>query len=265
VTALRLAVLVALVGPRVPARPGAAVLTRRRSWVFAGVTLAAGMALLGVSLRVQPGDPLFLLLTTLTAAVWVVGGRLTGPAPGWGRERPPERRTGAAPGGTAGPRPGPDERGAQPPGGVRIGLTTRIVGPLVIGLALAAVFVAGALVVRQVPALNAAVDHVLAHADGAALVPAVLAAVLNGVAEEVYFRGGLYAVLTAHRPVLTSTVVYVVATAATGNPMLVFASATVGAVLAVERRATGGILAPVLTHVTWSTLMLFVLPPLFGP
>jgi hypothetical protein len=31
-----------------------------------------------------------------------------------------------------------------------------------------------------------------------------------------------------------------------------------------ERRATGGVLAPMLTHVTWSLLMLLVLPPLFG-
>jgi len=36
-----------------------------------------------------------------------------------------------------------------------------------------------------------------------------------------------------------------------------------GTVVGMERRASGGVLAPVLTHVTWSTLMLLVLPPLF--
>jgi hypothetical protein len=35
-------------------------------------------------------------------------------------------------------------------------------------------------------------------------------------------------------------------------------------VLGLQRRASGGILAPVITHVTWSTLMLFTLPPLLG-
>ena len=36
-----------------------------------------------------------------------------------------------------------------------------------------------------------------------------------------------------------------------------------GTLLAVQRRATGGIQAPLLTHLTWSTLMLRYLPPLF--
>jgi membrane protease YdiL (CAAX protease family) len=51
---------------------------------------------------------------------------------------------------------------------------------------------------------------------------------------------------------------------ATGNPRLVFAAATLGLVLGLQRRASGGVLAPILTHITWSTLMLFVLPPLFN-
>ena len=51
-------------------------------------------------------------------------------------------------------------------------------------------------------------------------------------------------------------------TVATGNPMLVFAALTLGTVLALQRRASGGILAPMLTHVTWSAIMLFALPSL---
>jgi len=42
--------------------------------------------------------------------------------------------------------------------------------------------------------------------------------------------------------------------------MLVFAAVTLGFVLALQRRASGGILGPVLTHVTWSLVMLFALP-----
>jgi membrane protease YdiL (CAAX protease family) len=84
------------------------------------------------------------------------------------------------------------------------------------------------------------------------------------VAEEVFFRGGLFAAIGRRHPVVISTVVYAAATLATRNPMLVFAAATLGVVLALQRRATGGILAPIVTHVTWSAMMLFLLPPLFA-
>jgi uncharacterized protein len=49
---------------------------------------------------------------------------------------------------------------------------------------------------------------------------------------------------------------------ATGNPMLVFAAFLLGLVLGLQRRASGGILAPILTHITWSTTMVLVLPAL---
>jgi membrane protease YdiL (CAAX protease family) len=50
---------------------------------------------------------------------------------------------------------------------------------------------------------------------------------------------------------------------ATGNLILVFAAIAVGLVLGLQRRATGGVLAPTITHVTWSLLMLLVLPLFF--
>jgi CAAX protease family protein len=37
-----------------------------------------------------------------------------------------------------------------------------------------------------------------------------------------------------------------------------------GSVVALQRRASGGILAPILTHITWSLSMLVVLPPIFA-
>jgi uncharacterized protein len=54
-----------------------------------------------------------------------------------------------------------------------------------------------------------------------------------------------------------------VATLVTGNVMLGFAAVVLGAVCGLERRASGGVLAPILTHITWSLSMLFVLPLLF--
>jgi membrane protease YdiL (CAAX protease family) len=46
--------------------------------------------------------------------------------------------------------------------------------------------------------------------------------------------------------------------------MLALAGLLLGALVGLERRATGGILAPIITHVVWSSSMLFVLPALFG-
>ncbi len=61
-----------------------------------------------------------------------------------------------------------------------------------------------------------------------------------------------------------TTVAYTLATAATGNVMLAFAAVLLGVVVGLERRASGGILAPILTHCTWSLTMLFALPLVFA-
>jgi uncharacterized protein len=90
----------------------------------------------------------------------------------------------------------------------------------------------------------------------------VLITVVNGVAEELFFRGALYAAIPRH-PVVVSTLAYTVATLATGNVMLGLAAVLLGLVVGLERRASGGVLAPILTHVTWSTSMLLVLPLIF--
>jgi membrane protease YdiL (CAAX protease family) len=85
----------------------------------------------------------------------------------------------------------------------------------------------------------------------------------NGVAEELFFRGALYASAGQRHPVATSTIAYTAATAATRNPALTLAGAAMGVLFGLQRRATGGVQAPVLTHLTWSLLMLRFLPPLF--
>ena len=62
---------------------------------------------------------------------------------------------------------------------------------------------------------------------------------------------------------LWTTLAYGVATMATGNVMLSFAAVLLGLVCGLERRASGGILGPILTHCTWSLAMLLVLPVVF--
>ncbi|QSB15825.1 CPBP family intramembrane metalloprotease [Natronosporangium hydrolyticum] len=203
---------------------------RRRRLVVA-TTFLIGAGLLGVSLRVEPGDDRFYWLTALLALVWAVGGLLSGPLH---------------------------------LGYVQVGRRFRrpVLTPVVVGATLAVVFVVGALVIRAVPLLRGYVDDVLAYATYGNLAVVVVIAVVNGVAEELFFRGGLFAAIGRRSPVLISTVAYALATVATGNLMLVFAAAVVGVVLGLQRRASGGILAPVITHVTWSLLMLLLLPVL---
>jgi uncharacterized protein len=62
-----------------------------------------------------------------------------------------------------------------------------------------------------------------------------------------------------------STVFYVIVTGlSTQNFMLGFAAVILGTVCALERRATGGVLAPMLTHFFWGLVMVLALPPIFG-
>ena len=75
----------------------------------------------------------------------------------------------------------------------------------------------------------------------------------------------LYTALGRHYPAVISTLIYIAAIlAATRNPMLGFVAIIVGAVCAFERRATGGVLAPMLTHFSWGLIMVLALPPIFG-
>lgn len=189
--------------------------------------------MLGVSLSVHPGDALFYPLTLAVAAIWLLGGVLSGPL-----------HLGYLPMRGASRRP--------------------FLTPIALGLVAGAVFLLGALVVREIPDLRAYVVTILDHAQQGTLWLIAVVALVNGAAEEVFFRGALFAAVGRRQPVVISTIVYGLATIATGNPMLVFAALTLGIVLALQRRASGGILAPVLTHLTWSMVMLFALPPLFG-
>jgi CAAX protease family protein len=186
----------------------------------------AGAALLGMSLVSEPDSPRFYGLTTGVAATWLVAGAAAGPAPA------PARR--------------------------------QVVGPIAVGIAAFAVFYLAALVARRIPVLGRAIAGVLTYAHHGRT-PLVLATtLLNAVAEEVFFRGTVYDVLDGRHPVATSTAVYVSVTGVTRNPALVLASLVMGTLFAWQRRSSGDVWAPILTHVTWSTLMLSVLPRLFS-
>ena len=122
-------------------------------------------------------------------------------------------------------------------------------------------FLAGAALVAQIPVLREPVEDLLDHARyGSLWIVAVITAI-NGVAEELFFRGGLYSAVGRNRPVLITTIVYALATVATGVVLLVFAALALGTLVGLQRRVTGGVLGPIITHLTWSLGMLFLLPP----
>jgi uncharacterized protein len=205
----------------------------RRRRIVAAITLVLGASALGFLLAVKPGSALFYPISLAVAAIWTVGGFASGPLH-LGYEQ---------------------SRGA---------LRRPVLTPLVIGLIASAVFIVGALIVRQIGPLRDYVVTVLEHARKGDLALIAIVTAVNGIAEEIFFRGALFAAIGRRHPVLISTLVYALATVATGNPMLVFAALTLGTVLGLQRRASGGILAPMITHITWSMLMLFTLPPLLG-
>lgn len=204
----------------------------RRRQVTTAIVIALGAIVLGVSMSIEAGSAWFYPATMGLALLWTVGGLASGPLH-LGRIAGTDR------------------------------LRRPIVAPVVIGLGLGAFFVLGALIVRKVPFLEGQVSTVVEHADQGSGLLLVFITVVNGIAEEVFFRGAAYASVRRH-PVLVTTAAYALATFATGNVMLAFAAVLLGIVVGLERRASGGILAPALTHVTWSLTMLFALPLMFS-
>lgn len=223
-----------------PPAPEPATLARRR-WVV-GVTLVVGAALLAGTLAVAPDSPAFFVLGFALAAVWVVGSVASGPLH-LGRSVRPA----ATPSGTTNP-------GGEAPG-PRV-----ILGPILLGVAAYAVFLVLYLVLRDLPVLEGALDGVLDRADSGALGLVLALALSNAVAEEMFFRGALPEAVGGSRAPVVATAVYVLTTVAGRNVALVAAAAVMGTVFMLERLATRGVLASMLTHVTWSTLMILALP-----
>ncbi|KRE58700.1 CPBP family intramembrane glutamic endopeptidase [Phycicoccus sp. Soil748] len=202
----------------------------RRRRVVAVVTLVVGSAVLTLALRIPPGDPLFYGATVALAAIWTVGALVSGPLH-LGRART---------------RSGGDAR--------------PLVQSLALGAILLTVFLLGGFVIAHIPPLRDPVTHLLDHArlGSLSLVAAITA--VNGIAEELYFRGALYAAVGRRHAVLVTTVVYALTTVGSGIPLLVLAAALLGVLTGLQRRVTGGILGPMVTHLTWSLGMLLLLP-----
>ncbi len=203
----------------------------RRRRVVAAATFLVGSTVLAVALRIPGGDPAFYAATAGLAAVWTGGAFASGPLHL----------------GRAHTRAGTDP--ARP-----------VVQSLALGALLVGVFLVGALVLGRIPPLRDPVERLLDHARLGSLLLVALLTAVNGVAEELYFRGALYAAIGRRHAVAVSTALYVLTSLGSGIPLLVLAAPALGLVTGLQRRVTGGVLGPIITHITWSLGMLLLLP-----
>ena len=209
---------------------------RRGAGLSAAWLGAAGLgaaALLRSSFAARAGSARFYLLTASLAGAWTGGALGAGPIP-WRGDSWRTRPASAA--------------------------QALIVVPVVTGAATTAVFYGAARVARRHRTLRRPIASVLRYAEAGPAPLVVLIASGSAVAEELFFRGALW---SGPRPLRTTTLAYAASTAATGNPALVLAGLITSVIFGWQRHATGGVLAPAVTHVTWSVLMLRYLPPLF--
>lgn len=221
----------AITNVAVPHHEPPSVVRRRR--IVVAIVLVLGAVVLGLSMTRHPGEASFYWLTLALSALWVIGAFASGPLHlggiCWrGRNQRP------------------------------------LISGATIGLVLGGVFVAGGAIAREIPAVSELIRRVLQFADQGSWRLTLTIALLGGIAEELFYRGALYTALGRHHPALISTILYVGATLASRNLMLGFAAIVLGSVCAWERRATGGVLAPILTHFVWSLVVVLALPPLFG-
>jgi membrane protease YdiL (CAAX protease family) len=215
---------------RAHAEPETARARRRRIVTATGI---GGAGLLGISLSTKAGSPQFYLLTMGLASTWAAGALSSGPLP---LDTPPGQ--------------GSDRR--HP-----------VVVPVLTGAGAFGLFYGAARLARHIPPLNRAIRSVLHYADAGSTPLVLLTASANALAEEMFFRGALWALVQDSHPLAKTTLAYAATTATTRNPALVLAGTATSVLFGLQRRTSGGTLAPALTHLTWSLLMLRYLPPLF--
>jgi uncharacterized protein len=216
--------------PPAHAEPATVRSRRRRVIIATGI---GGAGLLGISLSTKAGSPQFYILTMGVAGTWVAGAFGSGSVQ---LDRIPGR-----------------ENTQRRP----------VLMPVVTGAGAFGLFYGAARLARHLPPLNRAIGSVLRYADDGSTRLVLLTAGANAVAEELYFRGALWSVVEESHPILKTTLAYAATTAATRNPALVLAGTATSLLFGLQRRTSGGTLAPALTHLTWSLLMLRYLPPLF--
>jgi membrane protease YdiL (CAAX protease family) len=227
--------------------------------VVVGMTLAAGSVALGATLATPRGSVAFTVLGLVVATIWIVGTFLTSDHPlglhrrSWtAAEQHMAMATRRA-------------RGRHWPVAADDGTgwsldRAQVLGAIGLGVLAWLGFLAAEWVAEQISVLDNAVESILDRAETGPLAVVLGIALLNAVAEEVFFRGALLEAIGPRWGPVAATGIYVAVTATSLNLALVLAAVAMGVLWMVERQATGTPLAPVLTHITWSTLMLLAFP-----
>ena len=283
--------------PRRPERPaltpaplphpsGTAPQQQHRRRVVAATLVVGSLALLA-TLAAPRGSATFTLLGFLAAAVWLVGAAVAFP-PGRHQDHPTGGRAdettcrGDEPGAPTDPDPtstaptDPDPTDAAPAepdeayeaDGLRGDHTVLrwVVVAVAVGVGGLAFlgFLGAAAMARHVAVLDGAVDSVVGKAEAGPTLLVLAIAWANAVGEEAFFRGALPLALPVgpgpDRRALVAVGIYVLVTVATLNVALVLAAAVMGPLFMVERLVGRSTLAPIVTHLTWSTLMVLAFP-----
>jgi membrane protease YdiL (CAAX protease family) len=144
---------------------------------------------------------------------------------------------------------------------------------LVTGLALGAVFAAGALVAWLTP-LRPLVDEVVGLVGTGVQAPLIVLVIVVGTSpgEELLWRGAVFAALAGRlgrgwRPVLVTALLYACFVGLSGSPALTLAALVCGLVWARQRQVTGSLVPCIVGHATWGALLytlLVWLPELRG-
>jgi membrane protease YdiL (CAAX protease family) len=139
------------------------------------------------------------------------------------------------------------------------------------GLALYALFCAGALVLGETPLWPLVQDAAeLPRTTVPAVAAALLIVLVTSPSEEVLWRGAVFARLTRRygpgwRPVAGTTVLYALFVGLSGSLALVAAALVCGTVWARQRQVTGSIVPGLVSHALWSLLMFLYIPGLPWP
>lgn len=201
----------------------------RRRRVTVASTVLVGAFILHATLSAPRDSLRFGILGLLLALVWIVGAGVAGPL-------------------------------RAPHSDQRLGDRLETAGAAVLGLIAFVVFIGANVVARRITFLAHALDTLLPTMSTSASALVIAVVVANALGEEYFFRGALHAAFADWHPAAASTVVYVAVIAVTLNPALIAAAVGMGAVLSIERLATGRILASAVTHVAWGLLMLLAFP-----
>lgn len=205
-------------------RPG---LSPRARTIVVVAALVAGAVLIAATLRLHRDSTGFYAAGFGLAVVWIVAALAARPIDVWG-----ERAT----------------------------HDSSLLTGVVLGGLTFALFLGGAEIGRRISFLAGPIDNVLGKADAGPLAAVLALALVNAVAEELFFRGALFDVLPERLAPVLAVVVYVAFTAVGGNTALTVAALVMGVVFVIERVVTGGVVASIVTHVVWSTLIILFLP-----